>query len=132
MLQGDPLALFLFVLCLDYALRSAIDNEDGLTFKRRQSTGHPAEVLPDLDFAADITLLENSVEAAQNLLERVEKACNAIGLYLNAGKAKYIHLHPSSTPRILCSADGCQIECVKDFKYLGGYMNTAYDIKTRI
>ena len=34
-LQGDPLAPFLFVICLDYALRSAIDTSAALTLKKK-------------------------------------------------------------------------------------------------
>ena len=72
-LQGDPLAPFLFIICLDYALRSSISNTDGLTLKRRRSRRHPATVLSDLDYADDIALLEDNIIAAQDLLLRVEK-----------------------------------------------------------
>ena len=58
-LQGDPLAPFLFIICLDYALRSSIKSTDGLTLKRRQSSRYPSVVLAYLDYADDITLLED-------------------------------------------------------------------------
>ena len=74
-LQGDPLAPFLFIICLDYALRQAIDNTDGLTLKRRRSRRHPAEVIPDLGYADDIALLEDTIPDAQELLVKVELAC---------------------------------------------------------
>ncbi|KAI8494405.1 hypothetical protein Bbelb_276310 [Branchiostoma belcheri] len=74
-LQGDPLAPFLFVICLDYALRSSIADGDGLLLRRRRSRRHPAETLADLDFADDIALLENCTSFAQNLLTRVENSC---------------------------------------------------------
>ena len=63
-LQGDPLAPFLFIICLDYAFHSAITGSDGLTFKRRCSSCHPAAVLADLDYADDISLLENTIKSA--------------------------------------------------------------------
>ena len=74
-LQGDPLAPFLFIICLEYALHSAITDSDGLTLKCRRSSGHPAVVLADLDYADGIALLENTIKSAQDLLNRVEKAC---------------------------------------------------------
>lgn len=80
-LQGDPLAPFLFIISLDYALRSSISTSDGLTLKRRQSSRHPAEVLADLAFADDICLLEDTLADAQDLLHRVETATQEIGLY---------------------------------------------------
>ena len=90
-LQGDPLAApFLFIICLDYALRSAITEYDGLTLKRIRSRRHPAVVLADLDYADDITLLEKIIEAVQDILNRVEKACQHGGLFLNALKTKYL------------------------------------------
>ena len=131
MLQGDPLAPFLFIICLNYALRSAITDSDGLTLKRRRSSHHPAVVLPDLDYADDIALLENTIKSAQDLLNRVEKACQDVGLFLNAPKTKYMHLNPS-TNTTLVSSDGSPIELVQDFKYLGGYTDSGYDMNTRI
>ena len=130
-LQGDPLALFLFIICLDCALRSAITDSDGHTLKRRRSSRHPAVVLPDLDYADDIALLENTIKSAQDLLNRVEKACQDVGLFLNAPKTKYMHLNPS-TNTTLVSSDGSPIELVQDFKYLGGYTDSGYDMNTRI
>ena len=130
-LQGDPLAPFLFIICLDYALRSAITDSDGLTLKRRRSSRHTVVVLPDLDYADDIALLENSIKSAQDLLIHVEKTCQDVGLFLNAPKTKYMHLNPS-TNTTLVSSDGSPIELVQDFKYLGGYTDSGYDMNTRI
>ena len=41
-LQGDPLAPYLFIMVLDYALRISIIDNDGLLLSRRQSSRHPA------------------------------------------------------------------------------------------
>ena len=79
-LQGDPLAPFLFIICLDYAMRRSISPSDGITLKRRQSSRHPAVVLADLAFADDICPLEDTLAAAQDLLFRVETASQEIGL----------------------------------------------------
>ena len=57
-LQGDPLAPFLFIICLDYAMRSSIVDSDGVVLKRRRSRRHPPQVLSDLDYADDIALIE--------------------------------------------------------------------------
>ena len=130
-LQGDSLAPFLFIVCLDYALHSAITDSDGLTLKCCHSSHHPAVVLPDLDYADDIALLENSIKSAQDLLIHVEKACQDVGLFLNAPKTKYMHLNPS-TNTTLVSSDGSPIELVQDFKYLGGYTDSGYDMNTHI
>ena len=130
-LQGDPLAPFLFIICLDYALRTAIDCTDGLTLKRRQSQRYPAQVLADLAFADDIALLEDSLSAVQDLLLRVEKSCQVVGLFLNATKTKFMHLNPSNVGQ-LYSLDGYPIDQVDDFKYLGGFTNTDHDMRSRI
>ena len=131
MLQGGPRAPFLFIICLDYALHSAITDSDGLTLKCHCSSRHPAVVLADLDYADDIALFENTIKSAQDLLSRVEKACQAVGLFLNAPKTKYMHLNPS-TNISLVSSDGSPIELVQDFKYLGGYTDSGCDMNTSI
>ena len=84
-----------------------------------------------MDYADDIALLKDCIEAAQDLLKRVEKACQEVGLHLNAPKTQYMHLNPSSdTP--LFASDGSKIDCVEDFKYLGGYSDTEHDMSVRI
>ena len=130
-LQGDPLAPFLFIVCLDYALRTALRESDGLTLQRQRSRRHPSKNLPDLDYADDIALLDNTIKDAQDLLLRVESACQSIGLFLNAGKTKYMHLNAEEAST-LYSLDGSQIELVDDFKYLGGYTDTDRDMEVRI
>ena len=44
-LQGDTLAPYLFIICLDYALRISADkdNDLGITLTKRKSTRHPAK-----------------------------------------------------------------------------------------
>ena len=130
-LQGDPLAPFLFIVVLDYALRTSLLQSDGITLKRRRSRRVPAERLPDLDYADDIALLEDTILAAQNLLLKVEKACQDVGLFLNAPKTKYMHLNPSTDTK-LYSSDGSEIERVDDFEYLGSFSDTSHDMEVRI
>jgi len=75
------------------------------------------------------TDLEES--SAQDLLLRVEKACQEVGIFLNASKTKYIHLNPSSDNQLV-SSDIVSIDCVEDFKYLDGYADSEHDMDTRI
>ena len=46
-LEGDPLTPFLFVIVLDYALRTSIISDHGFASKRRQNRRHPTERLSD-------------------------------------------------------------------------------------
>ncbi|CAJ1063034.1 PREDICTED: uncharacterized protein LOC103374843 [Xyrichtys novacula] len=77
-IQGDTLALFLFIIVLDYVLRKAISGREqqlGFTLTPRRLRRHPAVVLTDLDYADDISLLSDNVEQAQELLNRQEALC---------------------------------------------------------
>lgn len=58
-LQGDTLAPFLFIICLDYALSNRHFPFRRSTLKPRRSKCHPAVVQPHLDFADDVALLED-------------------------------------------------------------------------
>ena len=60
--QGDPLAPYLFIIVLDYALRTAIDDREGLTLTIRRSSRHPASHLSDLDYADDIVLFADMMQ----------------------------------------------------------------------
>ena len=54
-LQGDMLAPYLFIICLDYMLRTSIDKIRGNGFKltKRRSKRYPAKTITDADYADD-------------------------------------------------------------------------------
>ena len=113
---------------LDYALRTAIGDRQGLTLTRRRSSRHPASHLSDLDYADDIALFADTIQEAELLLHKVESASKSTGLFLNPSKTKYIHINPSTNDSVH-SSDGSQIEKVEDFKYLGSYTNSQHDFQ---
>ena len=47
-LQGDMLAPYLFIICLDYILRTSINNirETALSWQRKEAEGTPLKQLP--------------------------------------------------------------------------------------
>ena len=133
-LQGDTLAPYLFIIVLDYAMRKALwdkEQELGFTLKPRQSRRHLKEVLTDLDFADDIALLSDEIQQAQELLLRVEGECKKVGLGINAKKTKGLAFN-FEDPAPLHTAEGTEIEWVKDFKYLGSWVeDSVKDLSVR-
>ena len=61
-LQGDTLAQYLFIICLDYVLRTPINKikENGFKLTKERSRRYPAQTIMDTDYADDITLLANA------------------------------------------------------------------------
>ena len=61
-LQGDMLAPYLFIICLDYVLRISIDKirENGFELTKKRSRKYPAETITDADYADDIAILGNT------------------------------------------------------------------------
>ena len=61
-LQGDTLALYLFIICLDYVLRTSIDKikENGFELTKKRSRRYPATTITDADYADDIAILANT------------------------------------------------------------------------
>ena len=75
-LQGDTLEPFLFIIVLDYAMRSAIqgrEEELGFELEPKKSRRYPATILTDLSYADDIALVSHDVCQAQQLLTCVEE-----------------------------------------------------------
>ena len=91
-LQGDTLAPYLFIICLDYVLRTSIDKirENGFELTKKRSRRYPAKTITDADYADDIALLANAPNQAETLLHSLERAAAGIGLHVNALKTKYI------------------------------------------
>ena len=54
-LQGDTLAAYLFIICLDYVLRTSIDKirENGFELRKKRSRRYPAKTITDADYADD-------------------------------------------------------------------------------
>ena len=91
-LQGDTLAPYLFIICLDYILRTLIDNirENGFVLTKKRSRGYLAKTITDADYADDIALLANTPNQAETLLHSLEQATAGIGLHVNAHNTEYM------------------------------------------
>ena len=134
-LQGDTLAPFLFIIVLDYCLRSAIPEdraqELGFTIKPRLPRRIRKQVITDLGFADDLALLSDTVEQAQELLLALEQHAAKVGLKINVKKTQYMTFNQISN-HPLCTSSGRQLQQVHDFKYLGAWIaSTTQDFHVR-
>ena len=69
-LLGGTLAPYLFIICLDYALRTSIDKikENGFELTKKRSRRYPAKTITDTDHTNDIVILANTPNQAKTLL----------------------------------------------------------------
>ena len=100
-LQGDTLAPYLFIICLDNVLRTSIDNirQNGIVLIKKRSRRYPAKTITDADYADDIALLANTPNQAET--HSLERADAGIGLHVNAHKTEFMwrHYYLSILPR---------------------------------
>ena len=91
-LQGDTLTPYLFIICLDYVLRTFIDimKDNGFKLAKERSRRYPAQTITDMDYTDDIVLLANKPAQAKTLLHGLEQAAAVIGGHVNADKTEYI------------------------------------------
>ena len=90
-LQGDTLSPYLFIICLDYVLRTYIDKikENGFKLTKETSRRYAAKRINDADYADDMALLANAPAKAETLLHSLERAAAGIGLHVNAHETEY-------------------------------------------
>ena len=90
--QGDTLAPYLFIICLDYALRTSIDKirENGFELIKKRSRRYPAKTITDAVYVDDIAILANTPNQAETLLHSLERGAAGKGLFLNAHKTEYM------------------------------------------
>ena len=131
-LQGDTLAPYLFIICLDYVLRTSIDKirENGFELTKKRSRRYPAKTITDADYADDIAILANTPDQAETLLHSLERAATGIGLYVNAHKTEYMRYNQTGD---ISTLDGTPMKLVDIFTYLGSSVtSTEKDIDTRL
>ena len=133
-LQGDTLAPFIFIICLDYVLRKALDKniELGFTLTKQKSKRHTAKKIIDADYADDLAVLADYLKDATSLLHSIETIAREIGLYVNADKTEFICLNQVASENMK-SLNGEKVKQVDDFKYLGSYIaSTEPDVDIRL
>ena len=131
-LQGDTLAPFLFILTLDYILRTSVDklNSFGFTLEKAKSRRYPAKKITDADYADNLALFSDKIDDAERLLHAVEEAAARIGLYVNAKKTEYVGYKQNGEIKDL---KGTTLKEVEHFTYLGSNISsTEKDVMIRI
>ena len=131
-LQGDTLAPYLFIICLDYVLRTSIDKirENGFELTKKRSKRYPAKTITDADYADDLALLANTPNQAETLLHSLERAAAGIGFHVNAHKTEYMCYNQTGN---ITTLDGASLRLVDKFTYLGSSVSsTENDIDTRL
>ena len=85
---------YLFIICLDYVLRTSIDKMKNNGFDlTKESRKYPAQRITDADFADVKALLINKPAQAENMLLSLERAAAGIGFHVNAHKTEYIYFN---------------------------------------
>ena len=128
-LQGDTLAPHLFIICLDYVLRTSINKikENGFKLTKERSRRYPWQTITYVD---DIVLLANAPDQAETLLHNLEWAAAGIGLHVNAHKTEYKCFNQTGNISTLNSSS---LKLVDKFIYLGSSVSlTKTDINTRL
>ena len=85
-LQGDTLTPYLFITCLDYVLRRALDSnkELGFNLHTARSKRHSDVKITDANYADDLAVLSEHLADATILLHHQETATSEVGLNINA------------------------------------------------
>ena len=122
-LQGDTLVSYLFIICLDYVLRTLIDKirENGFELTKKRSRRYPAKTITDADYADDIAILANTPNQTEILLHSLERATAGIGLYVNAHKTEYMCYNQTGD---ISTLDGTPLKLVDKFTYLGSSVSS--------
>ena len=126
------LAPYLFIICLDYVLRTSIDKirENGFELTKKRSRRYLAKTITDADYADDIAILANTPNQAETLLHSLERAAAGIGLHVNAHKTEYMCYNQTGD---ISTLDGTPLKLVDKFTYLGSSVSsTEKDIDTRL
>ena len=127
-LQGNTLAPYLFVICLDYVLRKSIDKmkDNGFKLAKERNRRYPAQTITNADYTNDIALLAHTPAKAESLLHSLEWA--AAGIDFNTDKMEYMCFNQRGNISTLKAGP---LKLVDKFTYLGSSVSsTKTDINT--
>ena len=131
-LQGDTLVLYLFIICLDYVLRTSINlmKENGFKLTKERSRRYPVQTTTYADYTDNIALLANTSAQAESLLHSLERAAGGMGLRVNVDKIEYMCSNQRSD---IYTLKGGLLKLVDKFTYQGSSVSsTETDINTRL
>ena len=132
LLQGDTLAPYLFIICLDYVFRTSTDKikENGFELIKKRSRRYPAKTITDVDYTDDIAILANTLNQDETQLHILEEAITGISVHVNAHKMEYMCFNQTGD---ISTLDGSSLKVVDKFTYLGSSVSsTEKDIDTRL
>uniref|UniRef100_A0A1I8J066 Reverse transcriptase domain-containing protein n=1 Tax=Macrostomum lignano TaxID=282301 RepID=A0A1I8J066_9PLAT len=117
-LQGDTLTPFLFVLLLDWVLRTALHSaNDSFLLRRRIGRRHGEKRL-------SLVLLSSSLEGAQRQIDRLVEVASSVGLVVNTLQTEVLSVPADIPADLTCrGADGhttTRLARCQRFTYLGG------------
>ena len=124
-LQKDTLAPYLFIICLNYVLRTSIDKikENSFKLTKERSSKYPAKTITDADYVDDIidvvgvgNCLANAPAQAETQLHSLERAAAGIGLHINAHKTEYMCFNQTGD---ISTLNGSTLKLVDKFIYQG-------------
>ena len=122
-LQGDSLAPYLFIICLDYVLQTSLDlmKEKGFTLEKARIRRYPTQIITDADCADNISLQANTPTQAEFLLHSLKQAVGDIDLHVNADKTEYMCFNQSGN---ISSLNGGSLKLVGKFINIGSCVSS--------
>ena len=122
----------MFIICLDYVLRTSIDlmKENGFKLAKGRSRRYPAHTITDEDYVDDIELLTNTPTQVETLLHSLERAAADLGLHVNTNKTEYMCFNQRDD---IYTLRGGPLKLAHKFTYLrSSVSSTEKDISTRL
>ena len=122
-LQRDTLARYLFIICLDYVLRTSTDKikENSFKLTKERSRRYPPKTITDADYTDDTSLLTNAPTKAETLLHILKQAAAGIDLHVNAHKTEYMCFNQTGD---ISTLNGSSLKLVDKFTYLGSSVSS--------
>ena len=131
-LQGNSMTTYLFIICLDYVLRTSIDlmKENSFKLAKERSRRYSTQTITDVYYTDDVPLLANTPTIAESLLYSLEQAASRIRLHVNADKTEYMCFNQKGE---ISTIKGGPLKLLDKFTYLGNSVSsTKTNINTRL